>query len=382
VLHWRSLLCAPAPAGLPHLMRAPHWRLTTSGRAALWQALRALSLPAGTPVLVPTYHCPTLVAPVVALGLEPRFYPIDDSGLPALALFDAVDTTGVQAIIVPHLFGRVQSLAAVRRWCDEREVALIEDCAHALMGQAGERPVGAWGDMATASLTKFIAVPEAGVLAAWRQALPAVPLRRAGLRQQLKAWVTVLERRPETDWTGRLVARWQRSRDRGRTSASTAPARPPVQPAMARDPVAEAVSACDMGRVDQRPTLAAAWLAHALPLGGPARRRRTHFTHFARLLQARRGAHALWPAPADDAAPYVFPLWVDDPDALYAHLRGQGLAVLRWDRVWPGTPQIAGDVGPAWSRHVLQLLCHQDLEDSDIARTTSVILQWLAEHNT
>jgi hypothetical protein len=71
--------------------------------------------------------------------------------------------------------------------------------------------------------------------------------------------------------------------------------------------------------------------------------------------------------------PYVFPLWVDDADRVYQALRGLGAPVFRWDRIWPGTPHLPGDVGPLWSRHVLQLLCHQDLDARDVARVVSAV---------
>ncbi|MBK9574239.1 MAG: DegT/DnrJ/EryC1/StrS family aminotransferase [Rhodoferax sp.] len=53
---------------------------------------------------------------------------------------------------------------------------MIEDCAHCFFGQAGERPIGAWGDFATASLTKFFPVPEGGLLASSSRPLPGLAL--------------------------------------------------------------------------------------------------------------------------------------------------------------------------------------------------------------
>ena len=60
----------------------------------------------------------------------------------------------------------------------------------------------------------------------------------------------------------------------------------------------------------------------------------------------------------------VFPL-AARADVVYESLRMQRLPVFRWDRVWPGTPVLAGDTGRAWNRQVLQLLCHQDLSAED-----------------
>ena len=81
------------------------------------------------------------------------------------------------------------------------------------------------------------------------------------------------------------------------------------------------------------------------------------------------------------AAPYVFPLWVDEPDRVYHALRAQGAAVLRWDRLWEGTPELDGDSGLKWGRHVLQLLCHQDLGIADIEQTVAAIISLLDERS-
>lgn len=83
VLGWNSfgLRVERTPPSVEDL---PHRLLLTSGRAALFAALRQTALPAGTNVLVPTYHCPTMVAPIVEAGFAPVFYPIGADGLPAL----------------------------------------------------------------------------------------------------------------------------------------------------------------------------------------------------------------------------------------------------------------------------------------------------------
>ena len=84
----------------------------------------------------------------------------------------------------------------------------------------------------------------------------------------------------------------------------------------------------------------------------------------------------------EGAAPYVFPLRIDATDRadhIYAVLRRHAMPVFRWDRIWPGTPTaLPGDVGPLWSRNVLQLLCHQDLSEADVMRTAQTVLGLLA----
>ncbi|MBK8750840.1 MAG: hypothetical protein IPL99_03960 [Candidatus Competibacteraceae bacterium] len=72
VLGWASFTGSRSTA-LPSVQELPQVALTTSGRAAIFQALSLLNLPAGSKVLVPTYHCPTMVAPVLLAGLQPIF---------------------------------------------------------------------------------------------------------------------------------------------------------------------------------------------------------------------------------------------------------------------------------------------------------------------
>lgn len=57
----------------------------------------------------------------------------------------------------------------------------------------------------------------------------------------------------------------------------------------------------------------------------------------------------LFPDAPPQTMPYVFPIRFDAVDEVHAGLRAEGLPVFRWDRVWPGTPHLAGDHGLAWS---------------------------------
>jgi dTDP-4-amino-4,6-dideoxygalactose transaminase len=129
------------------------------------------------------------------------------------------------------------------------------------------------------------------------------------------------------------------------------------------------------------PTHAARILHHLLAIDPIVQARRTNYTALANGLLGAAGARLLSPQLPTAAAPYVCPLWVDDParaDLVYAQLRQAGLPVFRWDQIWPGTPVAEHDTGPRWSRQVIQLLCHQSLGAADTARmvqTTRHLLQ-------
>ena len=340
----------------------PEKTLTTSGRAAIFHALRQLHLSPDSVVLVPTYHCPTMIAPVLLAGGRPVYFGITTDGLPDLTTITHTVAQQARVMLVPHYFGIPKSLAHVRHWCDINQVVLIEDCAHSLFGIAGERPVGAWGDFATASLSKFLPLPEAGILASARRTLIPLTLSAQPVSDQIKGFADVLElgvrhrRLPGlNNLIGLLLHIKGLVRRKPIVAAQTAPA-------TQLDFMAES----DMHRIDRSPLRVSALLAKILPRGRIIERRRENYGIYQAGLQELTGAYALMPSLPDHAAPYVFPFWVDDTDRVYHALRAQGHPVFRWDRIWPGTPTMSSDTGPQWSRHVLQLLCHQDLGPADI----------------
>lgn len=375
VFDWSDLRVVDAP-GIRSIEGLPNRMFTTSGRAAIYHALLQLNLPVGSLVLVPTYHCPTMVAPILLAQMKPHFFALRSTGLPDLASIDS--RSGAKAMIVPHYFGLAQSFAEIRAWCDEHGIALIEDCAHCYFGEAGERPAGAWGDYATASLSKFLPVPEAGLLASAHRTIVRPPLQRPGVVAQIKGATDVLEfaakYRRLVGLNGALnfIFKLKNARRHSGNSEAAAPAIPPLPNAvtMMRD--------CDMGRIQQRPLAVSMALKAMLPRGRIIARRQRNFALYAERLQGLAGGRPLFPLPTTPVAPYVFPLWVDDADNVYHALRLQDFPVFRWDRIWPGTPQLPGDAGPLWSRHVLQLLCHQDLSVADISRTCEAVRRQLA----
>ena len=79
------------PARLHCLLDEPGMQFTTSGRAAILLGLEALGLAPTDRVLVPSYHCPTMVSPALALGQPVGFYPIDAVGCEQLPLPVFVD---------------------------------------------------------------------------------------------------------------------------------------------------------------------------------------------------------------------------------------------------------------------------------------------------
>lgn len=365
VLGWASF-AGPRATGLPCVQDLPYVALTSSGRAAIYQALRQLNLPAGSKVLLPTYHCPTMVAPVVLAGLEPVFYAVREDGLPDIASLSRPEAANAQVVLTAHYFGLTRSLHEVRTWCDEHGLALIEDCAHAFFGMAGERTVGAWGDYAAASISKFFPVPEGGLLISAQRPIDDMALAPQSVRARIKGWVDAVE-------TGVMHRRFQGLNTAFKSlfllknlGRPVVRALPSVDGSVVEESADIILGNGYMGRIANAPLGVACGLLRVLPRGRVVTRRQQNYLGYAACFPRLPGVRPLFPDLPPQAVPYVFPVWFDRVDTVYAGLRAEGLPVFRWDQVWPGTPDLAGDQGLLWSHHVLQFLCHQDLSAADI----------------
>lgn len=118
-----------------------------NGTDALEIALQALDLPAGAEVIVPANSFIATSEAVSSRGLRVVFADVD----PATYLLDLEDlkrkqTARTAAVIVVHLYGHPQDVAAVRGVLGP-EVRIIEDCAQAHGAEVSGRRVGGLGDV-------------------------------------------------------------------------------------------------------------------------------------------------------------------------------------------------------------------------------------------
>jgi len=370
VFGWQTL-SGQQNAEIPCLLSRPRRLLTTSGRAAILLALEQLGVGPGDIVLMPSYHCPTMISPVTALGATPLFYPITAAGAPDQTRLQALAQQRPKAMLVAHFFGLPQPMAELRAWCDHHGIALIEDCAHSIFGASGERTVGAWGDLAIASLTKFFPTPEGGCLVLNRADLSMPTLSRPGAIKQLKAALDIIHMGANH---GRLHG--LNGFVRGLFSLKKRILRQAPQVSETDD---VGYGGVDMQLSHRALTSASRWVSAWVPRQRIVVQRQRNFDRLLQLLSGHEGLHPLMTGRPTDCAPYVFPLWVDTPDPGYAELRRLGIPVSRWDRVWPDVPVMPNDMGGLWSCHVLQLACHQDLREQDLQQMAQVILRLYAQ---
>ena len=377
VMSWQAF-SGKQHAALPCLLDAPGLQMTTSGRASILLAMELLGLGVGDKVLLPTYHCPTMIAPVVAVGAIPVFYPIDCYGVPQLDWLKQQSLDGVKAILAAHYFGVPRPMRALRDWCDVMGIALIEDCAHSLFGTSESRRVGQWGDIAIGSLTKFLPVPEGGCMMVNAPMVFSSKLQKPTLMEQIRALVDILHVAASFNrLTGlnRVLMGAFSLRQTFKRGASGAQTLRDVQEDQPTDGFT-----IDSSLAHRALTWASSWVTKRAPRARIVRQRRRHFAELVKSLSGYEGLRPLVTHLPEGAAPYVFPLWVAEPDPGYQRMRLLGIPVSRWDRLWPGVPQIPDDFGVNWSHNMLQLACHQDLSDADIQTIASTVIKLYAQN--
>ncbi|MDB5920084.1 MAG: hypothetical protein JWR40_4318 [Massilia sp.] len=355
----------------PSVLDAGAVRFVTSGRIAIALALREMKIGPGDTVLVPAYHSLSMVPPVQWCGATPRFYKV---GLDTAVDLDDVAAKldgSVKAIMVTNYFGFPQDLTRIRAFCDRHGLLMLEDCAHCFFGQRDGKPVGSFGDYAIASSMKFFPNYEGGCLVSARHSLAPVALRSAGAGFELKVALTALE---NSFAYGRLstvetllslplrlkAALW--SRLKARRAAAQDSAAPALAPSSS-----DSSFDFDPAWLDKRSSWFSRRLVTQSNHGRIVARRRANYLRLEQTLGALAGCRPLFARLPEGGCPWLFPLLVEQPEAVFGRLLEAGVPVTRFaDTLWPGVDAGVCVNSATLSRQVLAFPCHQELRPQEL----------------
>lgn len=339
-----------------------------NGRSAIAQAAMLSGVSSACTVLVPAYHCESMVAPLAWLGARIVSYRIHDDLSIDLKHLAAVSDTQTRLVLVPQYFGHWRSTAELYRLTRGSNWTLVEDCAHAFFAICDPAVLGTQSDFMVASAPKFFAAFDGGVLAS-RTPRPDWPRpRRPSLAAELRAWTEAIEYAfeygrwprvarsigPALEGLRRIVKRAGHDPDRG-----------PPQPASRYGGVDFEAAYVNIGA-----TMLAKGLARHSNRAAIAGSRRRNWNE----LRERIGASPRVRFPIDRLdsmdVPYVLALEIPDPDQTFPELKSRGVPVYRWEASFPGCDDSACEISSRYRRSLIQLPCHQSLN--------SVELDWIA----
>lgn len=342
-------------------------RLVTSGRVAIALALREMGVVEGDAVLVPAYHCGSMIEPVIWAGATPVFYRVHSDTTVNLQDLAARLTPRTKVLMATNYFGFPQPLELLRQFCDQHGLLLLEDCAHSFLGEYRGRPLGAWGDYAIASSMKFFPIYEGGCLVSPRLRRDAVPLRSAGMGFEAKAAINALEDSCAHSRLGPLrlllappmaLKSWLWRQIKARNPARAHPLAPGSS---------DGGFSFDPAWLDKRSSLFSRLMLRLVSRRRMGALRRRHYLRLQRELAGLPGCRPLHPQLPDGAYPWVFPLWVEQPQQAFIALKQAAVPVLRFgEYLWPGVTAQVCPNSVALSRHVLQFPCHQELNATEL----------------
>jgi len=154
-------------AALCDRIGAQHAVATSNCTTALQHALHVTEVGVGDDVIVPSFSFIATTAVVAHAGARPVFADVHlDTGNVTVETLEAAWTPATRAVIGVHQGGVPLELAAIRTWCDQRSLPLIEDAACALGATCDGAPVGADAWMAAFSFhpRKVLTTGEGGML--------------------------------------------------------------------------------------------------------------------------------------------------------------------------------------------------------------------------
>lgn len=363
----------------------------TTGRMGLSLALEHMHIKAGEKVLIPAYHCNSMVEPVVNAGAIPVFYMIGEGA--SVDLDDVrkrMDNT-TRVLMVTHYFGFPQNLVEIRKFCNENALVLIEDCAHVFYGEVAGKPLGSYGDYAFVSPMKFFPSYDGGFLVSSKHAVNRIPLKSAGWMFSVKGAYTILDR-SITHKRFRLLAPVLALLAFLRRSVhSIVRAESPVAPADEAEYVPRYDFAgyfsglpgeFDPAWIHTRMSLTSQVLIRLASQSRIVRKRRENYLALQDALSDLPGCNPFYPILPEKVVPYVFPLLVDEPRRVFPALKRLGVPISRFgEYLWRDFSPSQCPTAIRFSRGVLQFPCHQEMTRNELTWMIQTIRNVMRERH-
>lgn len=363
---------SPQPCVLDHGHRLD----LSAGRIAIARALEMMELAPGDKVLLPAYHCASMIDPLAWVDAEPLFYRLRADLSADLADIEAKLDPKVRALVITHYFGFPQDLQTFRAFCDRHGLFLMEDCAHSLFGSDRGTPLGTAGDYAITSLTKFLPVREGGTLVTADPRVQKVKLDPQGPLLGLMESFSTLQ--DSTDHKRlSLFLPLVRAVEAARSLLRTRRPKPGrgINPAQSRS---GAQGDIDWSWIDVKASPVTALIERLASRARLVDRRIDNYRRLAAAFEGVAGCRVVYPTLAEGVVPYMFPLWIDDLDTVFPLLEDKAVPMQRFGQfLWTGVDSSVCAHSAALSKHLVQFPCHQELTEAELDRIVATVTETL-----
>ena len=129
--------------------------LFSSCRNALYTLLLSLNVNKDDEIIIQSFICDSLICAIEKAGAKPILVEVDSEtfNLDNHLVQNAINSK-TKAIIFVHTYGNPSGIEEISGLCNEKNIILIEDIAHALGARYDHKLAGTFGDYAVYSFTK------------------------------------------------------------------------------------------------------------------------------------------------------------------------------------------------------------------------------------
>ena len=362
---------APWPDAFAKILGKGEKFWTSSGRQALWLALKGLDLEPGSGVAVPLFNDLSVSTAVVRAGYRPIFIDLTERTLTMDPGSLAAARGQFSAVVAVHLFGQVADLIRIRQAAGP--VPFIEDTVHAPLSRLDGHEVGEFGVASFHSFasTKYWTAGGGGLLV----------VHDPEVARRVAQEVQLLERQsPADEWRNLLL----------QVAKSVAFRRPvygilglPVRSWAEKRAILEPVLSL---KQIQRPQAAGA-LRQAFRFRERVARQRDNSLYLLSLLRDAEGVVLPWEWPGAVYNYHIFPVLMADErerEAVSASMLAQGVDTSRLYSDSIGHSRGLGyqggcPVAESVAERLLTLPNYASLSRTDIERVARAFLQALRQ---
>lgn len=354
------------------ILHDQNFKYTINGRAALYRLFLNIPPERGSTILMPAFHCPTIVEPAMAAGYQIKFYDVDLSLLKAVKDIEGLIDESIAAVLIINYFGFQFDLGALIS-TRLKDYLVIEDCSHSFFNPR------------SMSLTEMRG--DACVYSFWKQ-LPSIV--GGGVRADKNLlW------RSEVNYTS-LKNSICTTKDLTKIAIKTLinDVLPLVPIFGAFNDKKDLLSGPVTNRSIERsypfnkdecflniPWFAKAIISHS-DLSSIARRRRKNFKLYLELLSDVGGYRRVFTCLPSEVCPWAFPIFLDDRYNNDWVLRNKGLLFFTFgELLHPITNQISTSIPSALMLRdgILCLPVHQDLSEEAIRINCDILMTHFAK---
>ena len=123
-----------------------------NGTDAITMALQSLSLKKNSKIIVPSMTATATAMAVMNADLKPVFCDVNDQFYTSdLEDIKSKFNKDIRGVIVVHLHGQSVEIDKIQKFCNEKKIFLIEDCAQSSGSYFKKKPLGSFGVISTHS---------------------------------------------------------------------------------------------------------------------------------------------------------------------------------------------------------------------------------------